>query len=77
MYNLRKCNSASKLSCCIQCEQWKIILALPTNNFIMEVFEKTLTGDFSCDNICLSFDIELLMPNTTETDYKKTKIDES
>lgn len=43
----------------------------------MEVFEKTLTGDFSCGNTCLSFDIELLMPNTTETDYKKTKIDES
>ena len=43
----------------------------------MEVFEKTLTGDFSYDNTCLSFDTELLMPNTTETDYKKTKIDES
>ena len=43
MYNTRKCDSASKLSGCIQREQWKIILALPTNNSIMEVFEKALT----------------------------------
>ena len=31
-FNLRKCNSASKLSVCIQSEQSKVILALPTNN---------------------------------------------
>ena len=48
MYNPRKCNSASKLSGCIQREQSKIILALPTNNSIKEVFEKNLTGGFSC-----------------------------
>ena len=29
----------------------------------MEIFEKTLTGGFSCVNTCLSFDSELLMPN--------------
>ena len=42
-FNPRKCNSASKLSGCIQREQPKVILALPTNNSIMETFEKTLT----------------------------------
>ena len=41
MYNPRKCNSVSKLCGCIQREQSKVILALPTNNSIMETFEKT------------------------------------
>ena len=77
MFNPRKCNSASKLSGCIQREQSKIILALPTNNSFMEIFEKTLTGGFSCVNTPLSFDTELLMPNLTETDYKMMKIEES
>ena len=42
----------------------------------MEVFEKTLTGGFSCVNTRLSFDTELLMPNLTEIDYRKLIIDE-
>ena len=41
MCNPRKCNSVSKLCGCIQREQSKVILALPTNNSIMEIFEKT------------------------------------
>ena len=59
MYNPRKCNSASKLSGCIQREQSKVILALPMNNSVMKVFEKTLTGGFNCVNTRLSFDTEL------------------
>ena len=47
-YNTRKVNSASKLSGCIQREQSKIVLALPTDNKQMETFEKTLSGGFSC-----------------------------
>ena len=70
-FNPRKCISASKLSGCIQREQSKIILALPTNNTIMEAFEKTLTGGFSCFNTRLSFDTKLLMPNLTNTDDEK------
>ena len=77
MYKPRKCNSASKLSSCIQREQSKVILALPMNNSVMEVFEKTLTGGLSCINTRLSFDTELLIPNLTESDYKKLNIDES
>ena len=77
MDNPRKCNSASTLSGCIQQEQSKIILALLTNNSIMKVFEKTLTGGFSCVNTRLSFDTELLMTNLTEADYRKMNIDES
>ena len=60
-YNPRKINSASKLSSCIQREQSKCILALPTGNCHVEIFEKT--GGFSCVNTRLSFDTELLMSN--------------
>ena len=74
---IRKGNSASKLSSCIQREQSKIILALATNNSVMEIFEKTLTGGFGCVNTQLSFDTEHLMPNLTKSDYKRMKIDKS
>ena len=43
-YNPRIINSASKLSGCIQREQSSVILALPTNNNQMEVFESTVVG---------------------------------
>ena len=76
-YNPRIINSASKLSGCIQREQSKIILALPTNNTQMEVFEKTLCGGYSCINNRLSFDTEILMLNLRENDYKKMNIDQS
>ena len=77
MYNPRKCNSAGKLSNCIQHEQSKIILAFPTNNSIKKVFVKTWTGGVSCVNTRLSFDTELLMPNLTKSDHKKMSISQS
>ena len=75
-YNPKKQNSVSKLRGCIQKEQSKVILSLPTSNSFMETFEKTLTGGFSCVNTRLSFYAKLLMPNLTKTDYKKMNIDE-
>ena len=62
-FNPRKCHSVGKLSSYIQRAQSKAILALPTNNSIMETFEKTLAGGFRCINTRLSFDTKLLMPN--------------
>ena len=76
-YNPRKTNWASKLSCCIQREQSKCILALPTNNCHVQIFYKTLSGDFSCVNTRLSFDTELLMPNLIEKDFNIMNIDQS
>ena len=76
-YNPRQCNSASKLNSCIQREQSRIILALPTNNSVIEIFEKTLTGGFGYVITRLFSDTELLMPNLTETDYKMMTIGES
>ena len=77
MYNPRKFNSTSKLSGCIQKQQSKVILVLPTKNNIIEIFEKTVTGGFGCVNTHLSFDTELLMPNYSTSDFDKMSIDES
>ena len=68
-YNSRKINLTGKLSGYIQREQSKCILAPPTNNCHAEIFEKTLSGGFSCVNTRLSFDTELLMPNVIEKDF--------
>ena len=69
-YNPRIINSASKLSGCIQREKSKCIIALPTDNIQMEIFEKTVCGGYSSVNNRLSFDTELLMPNHSKTDYE-------
>ena len=76
-YNPRIINLASKLSGCIQREKSKVILALPTNNTQMEVFEKTVAGGFNCVNTRLSFYTELLMPNLTEKNYNAMTVDKS
>ena len=76
-YNPRILNSASKLSGCIQREKSKCIIALPTDNVQMEIFEKTVCGGYSSVNNRLSFDTELLMPNLSRKDYDKMNIDQS
>ena len=57
-FKLRKCNSASTLSGCIEREMPRVIIALPTFNEIVDIFEQTITGGFSCINNCLAFDIQ-------------------
>ena len=42
--NPRKCNSASTLSGCVQRNQSKVIIALPTNYSHAEIFEKKFSG---------------------------------
>ena len=74
MFNSQKYISASKFSNCIQREQSKVILALPTKNSIRETFKKALTGGFSCVNTRLAFDTKILILILTETDYKKVNI---
>ena len=62
-FNPRKCNSASTLSGCIERERSNVIIALPTSSEVVDIFEKTLTGGFSCVNTRLAFDTEILLPN--------------
>ena len=70
-FNPRKCNSASSLSGSIERDLSKVIIAFPTTNEIIDVFEPTLTGRFSSVNTHLAFDTEILLPNFNE----KTKDD--
>ena len=65
-FNPRKCYSASSLSGSIERDLSKVIIALPTSDEIVDVFEKTLTGGFSCVNTRLAFDTEILLLNSTE-----------
>ena len=67
-FNPIKCKSASSLSGCIERNISKIIIALPTNNENVELFEKTLTRGFSFVNTHLSFDTEILLPNIQKPD---------
>ena len=61
-----RCNSASTLSGSIETEMLKVVIALPTSNKILSIFEKTLTGRFSCVNTRLAFDTEILLPNSAD-----------
>ena len=69
-FNPRKCNSTSTLSRCIEQNLLKVLIVLTTSNEIVEVFEKTLTGGFSRVYTRLSFNTEILLPNT-----KKMQVD--
>ena len=61
-FNPRKCNSASSLSRCIEREMSRVIISFPTNVEHLEIFEKTITGGFSCVNTKLAFDTTILLP---------------
>ena len=65
-FNPRKCHSASSISGSMERDLSKVIIALPTNNETVDVFEQTLTGGFSCVNTRLACDTEILLPNSTE-----------
>ena len=67
-YISRKCNSVSTFSSCIEHEMSKIIIALPTSSKVVDTFEKTLTGSFSCVNTRLAFDTEIYLPNLFNRD---------
>ena len=44
----------------------KIALVLPTKYDIVEIFEETVIGCFSCVNTKLTFDSEILLPNLAD-----------
>ena len=72
-FNLKKCNSASTLSGCIEREMSRAIIALPTSNEVLDIFEQTITGAFSCVNNRLAFDSEIFSPNSKKKhdNYRK------
>lgn len=74
--NPRKCNSSATFSGCVERERSKVIIALPTSNEFVNIFETTLTGGFSAVNTRLAFDTEVLLPNdnTDSQHYKDYKV---
>ena len=73
-FKLRKCNSASTLIGCVEREMSCVIIALPTSNKVIDIFEQTITSGFSSVNTRLAFDTEILLPNliqNTEEDSQK------
>ena len=71
-FNPRKCNLANTLNGCIEREMSKII-ALPTSNEVLDIFEQTVTGGFNCVSNRLAFDSEIVLPNANKNDknYRK------
>ena len=65
-FNPRKCNSASSLSGSIEREMSRVIISFPTNVEHLEIFEKTITGGFSCVNTRLAFDTTILLPKKSD-----------
>ena len=55
----------------------KVIFALPTSSAYIKIFEKPLSGAFSCVNTRLGCDTEILLPNLKQLDFNKMTIDES
>ena len=76
-YHLRQCNSASTLNRCIERDTGKEVIALSMNNDAVEIFEKTLTGGYSCINTRLGFNTEILISNYSRAEFDKMTIDQS
>ena len=76
-FNPSRCNSASDLNGCIERNPSKVIIALPTNSKVVQLFEKALTVGFSSINTRLGFDSEVMQPNLLQSDFYKMNIDES
>ena len=68
-FNPRKCNSASSFSDCVHRDKSKCLIALPNEADHVRIFEKTLTGGFSCVNTRLPFDTQILLSDK-ENDEK-------
>ena len=65
-YNPRKCTSAGSHSGCIHRFLLKEIIAPPTRAEIVDLFEQTLIGGFSCVHTTLGFDLKLLLPQNSD-----------
>ena len=74
-FKLRKFNSASTLSGCIRREMSRVIIALPTSNKAVDIFEQTITGGFSSVNTRLAFNTEILLPNLINTETSELQRD--
>lgn len=68
-YNLRKCNSASSFCGCVHRDKSKCLIVFPIEAEHLRVFEKTI-GSFSCVNIRLTFDSQILLGKDNIDNHK-------
>ena len=55
----------------MHCFLSKAIIALPTQTQIVDSFEQTVIGGFSCVNTRLAFDSIILLPKNSQNERKK------
>ena len=70
-YNPRKCTSDSSLIGYIHQYLSKVIILLPTQAEIVDLFQKSLIGAFSCINTRLLFDLKILLPINSQYQPKE------
>ena len=70
-YNPQKFTSASSLSGSIHRFLSKATIALPMQVEIVDLFEQTLIGGFSCVNTRLGFDSKILLPKESKNEQKE------
>ena len=71
LYNPRKCTSTRSLNGCIHRFSSKAIIAFPTQTEIVDLFEQTVIGGFSCINMRFEFDLKVLLPKDPKHEPKK------
>ena len=74
-FNPSPCNSARTLDGCIQRNKPKVVLVLPTSPDVIQLFEKTVIGGFSCVNTRLACGNSFA--KFSSKDFKKFNIDNS
>ena len=70
-YNPRKCTSASSLSGYIHRFLSNTIIAPQTQAEVIDLFEQTLIGGFSCVNTGLGFDSKILLPKDSKNEAEE------
>ena len=70
-YNPRKCTSASLCSSCIHRFLLNTIIVLPTQAEVVDLFEQTLIGGFSCVKTRLGFDSKILLSKDSKNEPKE------
>ena len=60
-FNARKCNSAGSFSSYVHRNKSKCNIVMPTDPEMIQVFEKTLIGGYSCVNTRMAFDTEVFL----------------
>ena len=76
-FNRKRLSHTNSLSGFRERNEWKVIIALSTNENSVELFEKKLIEGFSCVNTRVAFDSKILFSSFPFRDYSRLNLDES